>query len=261
LPMVRPKKHLGQHFLTDVSIAGRIVDAIAAGPGETVLEIGPGKGILTGLLLEKDFRLMAVEVDSEAAQHLREKWPLLKERLVEKDFLRVNLDEITGGSFHVIGNFPYNISSQILFRILEYRLRIPSVVCMLQKEVASRIASPPCSREYGILSVLLQTWYRTEQLFTVKPGSFFPAPKVTSGVLRLTRNHTAQLPCNEKLYFRLVKTAFNQRRKMLRNSLKSIILNLDFHHELMDKRPEQLDVSQFIELTCQVEAALKTMES
>ncbi|RPI44620.1 MAG: 16S rRNA (adenine(1518)-N(6)/adenine(1519)-N(6))-dimethyltransferase, partial [Bacteroidetes bacterium] len=128
---------------------------------------------------------------------------------------------------------------------------------MLQKEVADRIASPPCSREYGILSVLLQTWYVTEQLFTVKSGSFFPAPKVTSGVLRLTRNLTGRLPCDEKLYFRLVKTAFNQRRKMLRNSLKSILLNLDFRHDMMDKRPEQLDVNQFIELTCQVEAALK----
>ena len=256
--MVRPKKHLGQHFLTDVSIAGRIVDALPARPGDTVVEIGPGTGILTGLLMEKDIRLIAVEVDSEAARHIREKWPSMKERLVEEDFLRADLAQLTGGNFHVIGNFPYNISSQILFRILDHRLQIPSVVCMLQKEVANRIASPPGTREYGIPSVLLQTWYRIEHLFSVKPGSFFPPPKVTSGVVRLTRNRMVHLPCDEKLYFRLVKTVFNQRRKMLRNSLRSILLNLDLHHELMDKRPEQLDIPQFIDLTCRVGSLLGT---
>ena len=252
--MVRPKKHLGQHFLTDLSIAERIVGALDTKPGDTVIEIGPGTGVLTGPLLEKDIRLLPVEIDPESAIHLKKRWPSLEKLLIEEDFLKLNIEAYTSDPFHVIGNFPYNISSQILFRVLEYRQRIPSVVCMLQKEVANRIASPPGSREYGILSVLLQAYFDIQYLFTVKPGSFFPPPKVTSGVIRLTRNSTFSLQCDEKLFFLVVKSTFNHRRKMIRNSLKSILLNLDSDFELLSKRPEQLGVPEFIELTRWVES-------
>jgi len=252
--MVRPKKHLGQHFLTDPSIAGRIVDALHVPSGDTVLEIGPGTGVLTELLLKKDIRLLPVEIDPESVVHLKQKWPALEERIIEKDFLKMEINEHITGPFHIIGNFPYNISSQIFFRVLDYRQQVPTVVCMLQKEVASRIASPPGSRAYGILSVLLQAYYNIESLFTVKPGSFFPPPKVTSGVIRLSRNQTVRLSCDEKLFFKVVKTTFNQRRKMIRNSIKSILLNLDSDFELLSKRPEQLGVPEFIELTNWVES-------
>ena len=252
--MVRPKKHLGQHFLTDPSIACRIVDALKFNSGDTVVEIGPGKGILTGPLLEKEIRLIPVEIDSESVVYLKQHWPMLEDLILEEDFLKMNIDEHLKGPFHVIGNFPYNISSQIFFRVLENRQRVPSVVCMIQKEVASRIASPPGSKEYGILSVLLQSYYKIEYLFSVKPGSFFPPPKVTSGVIRLNRNNTFALPCDEKLFFKVVKTTFNQRRKMIRNSIKSILLNLDSDFQLLSKRPEQLGVSEFIELTNWVES-------
>lgn len=252
--MVRPKKHLGQHFLTDPSIAGRIVDALQFHPGDTVLEIGPGTGVLTGLLLGKDIRLLPVEIDPESVAHLEQAWPLLKDRIIAIDFLKMDIQAHVQGPFHIIGNFPYNISSQIFFRALEHRQEIRSVVCMIQKEVAGRIASPPGSREYGILSVFLQAYFNIESLFTVKPGSFFPPPRVTSGVIRLTRNQTVRLNCDEKLFFRVVKTTFNQRRKMIRNSIKSILLNLDSDHVLLSRRPEQLGVPEFIELTNWVES-------
>jgi len=247
--MVRPKKHLGQHFLTDHSIANRIVDSLNVPSGATVMEIGPGTGILTGSLLEKDIRLVPVEIDHESVVFLKQKWPILEKRIIEADVLKMDLTKHITGPFHVIGNFPYNISSQIFFRVLEYRQQVPTVVCMIQKEVANRIASPPGSKEYGILSVLLQAYYDIAYLFTVKPGSFFPPPKVTSGVIRLTRNSTSSLPCNEKLFVKVVKTTFNQRRKMIRNSIKSILLNLDSESELLSKRPEQLGVDEFVELT------------
>lgn len=247
--MVKPKKHLGQHFLTDPAIAARIVDSLQFEPGDTVVEIGPGTGVLTALLLEKDLRLKPVEIDHESVVHLEERWPVLREMIIEADFLRMSVDNHLDGPFHIIGNFPYNISSQIFFRILEYRQQVPSVVCMLQQEVAARIASPPGSRTYGILSVLLQAYFRIETLFSVKPGSFFPPPRVTSGVIRLTRNHLSHLPCNEQLFFKVVKATFNQRRKMIRNSIKSILLNLDDDYDLLSKRPEQLGVPGFIELT------------
>jgi 16S rRNA (adenine1518-N6/adenine1519-N6)-dimethyltransferase len=252
--MVRPKKHLGQHFLTDPSIAARIVNSLQAPSGDTVLEIGPGTGVLTELLLEKEIRLLPVEIDHESVAHLKQKWPALEDRIIEKDFLKMNLSDHVSGPFHIIGNFPYNISSQIFFRTLEYRQQVTSVVCMIQKEVAMRIASPPGSREYGILSVLLQAYYNIEYLFSVKPGSFFPPPKVTSGVIRLSRNQTVSLSCDEKLFIKVVKSTFNQRRKMIRNSIKSILLNLDSDHELLTKRPEQLGVPEFIELTNWVES-------
>jgi 16S rRNA (adenine1518-N6/adenine1519-N6)-dimethyltransferase len=256
--MVHPKKHLGQHFLTDPSIAGKIVDALNTGPADTVMEIGPGTGMLTGPLLEKDIQLLLVEIDSDSVAHLANKWPGLEDRILVEDFLKMNLDKHVSGPFHIIGNFPYNISSQIFFRILEYRQRIPSVVCMVQKEVADRIASPAGNKQYGILSVLLQAFFNIEGLFTVKPGSFFPPPKVYSGVIRLTRNQVLDLPCDEKLFFRVVKAVFNQRRKMIRNSIKTILLNLDSDFELLSLRPEQLDVSGFIKLTQWVESQLRS---
>jgi 16S rRNA (adenine1518-N6/adenine1519-N6)-dimethyltransferase len=252
--MVRPKKYLGQHFLTDHSIANRIVDALQVHPGDTVVEIGPGTGILTGNLLEKKIQLIPVEIDHESVVHLRQKWPFLEQHIIEADFLKIDITNLIPAPFHIIGNFPYNISSQIFFRILEHRLQVNSVVCMIQKEVAGRIASPPGSREYGILSVLLQAYYDIESLFSVKPGSFFPPPKVNSGVIRLTRNRTIKLPCDEILFFKVVKTTFNQRRKMIRNSIKSILLNLESENELLSQRPEQLGVSEFIELTNWVES-------
>lgn len=256
--MVRPKKHLGQHFLTDRSIAGRIVGALQVNPGDTVLEIGPGTGVLTGLLLEKDIHLLPVEIDPESVTHLKQAWPELEDRIIAMDFLKMDIRAHAGGPFHIIGNFPYNISSQIFFRALEHRQDIRSVVCMIQKEVAGRIVSPPGSREYGILSVLLQAFFQIESLFTVKPGSFFPPPKVTSGVIRLTRNGTIRLDCNEELFFQVVKSTFNQRRKMIRNSIKSILLNLNSDHYLLDRRPEQLGVPEFIELTNWVESQEKS---
>ena len=254
--MVKPKKRLGQHFLTDQTIARRIVDALDPKTGETVFEVGPGTGILTGYLLEKEIRLLPVEIDPESSIHLKQKWPELNDQLIEADFLKLDIDQYTTDKFHVIGNFPYNISSQIFFRVLEFRSRIPSVVCMIQKEVAERIASPPGSKAYGILSVLLQAYYEIQYLFSVKPGSFFPPPKVTSGVIRLTKNSTTILPCDEQLFVKVVKCTFNQRRKMIRNSLKSILLHLDEDFELLSKRPEQLGVPEFIKLTNWVESQL-----
>jgi 16S rRNA (adenine1518-N6/adenine1519-N6)-dimethyltransferase len=252
--MVRPKKQLGQHFLTDPTIASRIVRALETDPGDPVVEVGPGTGILTGPLLERDIRLFPVEVDPESTRYLKNRWPGLSESLIEKDFLQVDLEELVPGTLHIIGNFPYNISSQILFRILEYRQKVDKVVCMLQKEVAERISASPGNKDYGILSVLLQAYFQVELLFRVKPGSFFPPPRVQSAVIRLKRNQTSSLPCNEQLFFRLVKTTFQQRRKMIRNSIQSILLHLDHSFELLSRRPEQLNVEEFIELTQWVES-------
>lgn len=247
--MVRPKKYLGQHFLTDRRIAARIVEALHAGPHEVVVEVGPGTGVLTGLLLEKEISLVPVEIDRESVEFLSKEWPEVKNTLIEGDFLALDLGSVSAGKIHIIGNFPYNISSQIFFHILKYRHQVASVVCMLQKEVAARIVSSPGKKDYGILSVLLQAFFKGSYLFHVKSGSFHPPPAVDSGVIRLERNRTERLPCDEALFFRVVKTVFNQRRKMIRNSIRPILLNLDCDHELLTKRPEQLDVKQFIELT------------
>lgn len=254
--MVRPKKHLGQHFLTDPAIAKRIVDTLSVQADDPVVEVGPGTGVLTEWILEKDLRFFPVEIDEESVQHLKARWPELEGVLVEGDFLKLDLEQFPGEKLHIIGNFPYNISSQIFFKVLENRQRVDSVVCMLQKEVAERICSPHGSKKYGILSVLLQAYYNIDYLFSVKPGSFHPPPKVTSGVIRLKRNQLKALPCNEELFVRVVKAVFNQRRKMIRNSIQSILLNLDSQYELLSKRPEQLNVQQFIELSSWVELQL-----
>lgn len=252
--MVRPKKHLGQHFLTDPGIAQRIVGALRSQPADAVVEVGPGTGVLTEWLLEKNISFIPVEIDTESVVHLLARWPQLDGILVEGDFLKLDLDQFPGKKIHLIGNFPYNISSQIFFKVLENRQRIDSVVCMLQKEVAQRITSPHGTKNYGILSVLLQAYYNIEYLFSVKPGSFHPPPKVISGVIRLERNDQQTLACDEDLFRRVVKAVFNQRRKMIRNSIQSILLHLDGESELLSKRPEQLEVQQFIELTNWVES-------
>ena len=244
--MVRPKKHLGQHFLTDPSVAKRIVDSLQIQEAHNVLEIGPGKGVLTKFLLDKNINLKVVEIDTESVRYLKGEYPDLQ--IIDGDFLRMDLSEIFDGKeFSVIGNFPYNISSQILFKILENRKCIQSSVGMFQKEVARRICSDKGNKEYGILSVLTQAVYDCSYLFSVNEGVFFPPPKVKSGVLRLNRKPD-QL--SEESYLKLgklVKMAFNQRRKQMRNSL-SAMLPQNFSHEMLSGRPEQYHFSEFIKL-------------
>lgn len=247
---VRAKKHLGQHFLRDLHAARRIADLLSGHGGyRKVLEIGPGTGVLTQFLLEnKSIELHAVEVDRESVQYLNIHFPELTPRLRSADFLRMNLAEFSAEPFAVVGNFPYNISSQIFFKILEDVNRVPEVVCMLQKEVAQRLAAPPGNKDYGILSVLLQAWYDIEYAFTVPPGAFDPPPKVQSGVIRLKRNAVTNLGCDPVKFKQVVKTAFNQRRKTLRNALKPLNANLP-DHPLLDLRAERLGVGEFVELT------------
>ena len=249
---VRPKKQLGQHFLHDQRIARNIVDALTGWKGyEQVLEVGPGMGVLTKYLMADDkYPLQLVELDRESVAYLHANYPALEGRVHYADFLKVDLGQLMNGSFAIIGNFPYNISSQIFFKVLEYRQQIPEVVGMVQKEVAQRIAEPPGSKTYGILSVLLQTFYTIEYLFSVSPGVFTPPPKVQSAVLRLKRNEREELPCSEKLFFAVVKQAFSTRRKTLRNALKSLNLPEPVQQwPLLDKRAEQLSVEDFISLT------------
>ena len=244
-----PKKSLGQHFLNDRHIAEKIVSSLKADGIRRVIEVGPGTGALTPLLLKEErFDCSFVEIDTEAAEYLKIKFPEIKDKLIVADFLRLPLENFAENEqLAIIGNFPYNISTQIFFRILDYRSIVKEAVGMLQKEVAERIAAPPGTKTYGITSVLLQAFYDIEYLFTVHEHVFTPPPKVKSGVIRLTRNKVEILPCNEALFFRIVKTAFNQRRKMLGNSLKSLLNNKN--SPLLTKRPEQLSVNEFIELT------------
>lgn len=257
---VRPKKQLGQHFLNDKNIAQRIVDSLQAKRSDTVLEVGPGMGILTSALLERFGEgLFAIDVDQESVDYLKMNFPALGERLLLADFLRFDLLKITSGKLAVIGNFPYNISSQIFFKVIENRQQIPEVVGMVQREVAQRICEPPGSRTYGVLSVLLQAYYNIEYLFTVSEGVFSPPPKVKSAVIRLTRNGTEKLSCNEKLFQRVVKAGFNQRRKMLRNSIKSGFQGFSGEHPMLSKRPEQLSVAEFVELANFVEENIATL--
>ncbi len=256
---VRPKKFLGQHFLKDLNIAQAIADTVDACPNLPILEVGPGMGVLTQFLVKKGRLVKVVEVDFESISYLIENYPELEENIIEDDFLKMNLDRLFNGQpFVLTGNYPYNISSQIFFKMLEYKELIPCCTGMIQKEVAERIAEGPGSKKYGILSVLIQAWYDVEYLFTVNENVFNPPPKVKSAVIRMTRNETTDLGCNEKLFKRIVKTTFNQRRKTLRNSIKPI-LGKDcplYTEDIFNKRPEQLSVQEFVALTNKVEQAL-----
>jgi 16S rRNA (adenine1518-N6/adenine1519-N6)-dimethyltransferase len=247
--MIKPKKHLGQHFLNDENIARKIIGFLPDGT-INVVEIGPGTGILTKYILQnKNISSFFLEIDPESVRFLHQTYPEIKGRLINADILEYNLSLIPA-PFTIIGNFPYNISTQILFKVIEYRKVIPEVIGMFQKEVAERVASPPGSKKYGILSVLLQAYYDIEYLFTVSENVFYPPPKVKSGVIRLRRNNIERLECDEGLFFRVVKTAFNQRRKTLRNALKSLnISGPGTLPALMEKRAEQLSVADFVSLT------------
>src|SRR5574344_2344968 len=249
MTLVRAKKHLGQHFLKDLSIAQRIADSLPEGCVLPVLEIGPGMGVLSQFLLQNhQITFKAVEIDRESVDYLHVKFPEMD--VIEGDFLKMDIAPLFDGKpFAIIGNFPYNISSQIFFRVLENRDRIPYVVGMIQKEVAERIAAPHGNKTYGITSVLLQSFYTIEYLFTVNEHVFDPPPKVKSAVIRLSRNNVQKLNCNETLFVRTVKTAFNQRRKTLRNSLKPLLNGLPTPEPIFNLRPEQLSVSDFIFLT------------
>lgn len=253
---VTAKKHLGQHFLKDESIAKDIADTLNLEGYEDVLEIGPGMGVLTKYLLEKEINTYVIEIDTESVTYLDANYPKLKDKIISKDFLKYNINEIfEGKQFAIIGNFPYNISTQIVFRTLEYRHQIPEFAGMFQKEVAERICEKKGTKAYGILSVLVQAFYDAEYLFTVDEHVFNPPPKVKSGVLRLRRKADYSLPCSEKLFFTVVKTAFQQRRKTLRNSLKTLNLSDQLREdEVFNLRPEQLNVAQFIALTQKIEA-------
>ena len=257
--LVKPKKFLGQHFLRDLGIASDIADTVDTCPELPVLEVGPGMGVLTQFLMKKEREVKVVELDFESVAYLKENFAALEGHIIEDDFLKLRLENIFDGKpFVLTGNYPYNISSQIFFKMLDYKDLIPCCTGMIQKEVAERIAAGPGSKTYGILSVLIQAWYKVEYLFTVHEHVFNPPPKVKSAVIRMTRNETTDLGCDEKLFKLIVKTTFNQRRKTLRNSIASI---LDKSHPLsadpiFNKRPEQLSVQEFVDLTNRVEAAL-----
>lgn len=248
---VRPKKFLGQHFLKDLTIAKQIADTIDGFPNLPVVEVGPGMGVLTQYLLEKTNPVTVVEIDRESVPYLHEHFPALGDNIIEGDFLELNLEEILEGQICVIGNYPYNISSQILFKVLDHKEKVVCCTGMFQKEVAERVTAKPGGKTYGILSVLLQAWYDVEYLFTVSEKVFDPPPKVKSAVIRLVRNDRKTLNCDEKLFKTVVKTAFNQRRKMLRSSLKSLLGkdNSIYSNSLFTERPERLSVAQFEELT------------
>jgi len=262
MKLVKPKKNLGQHFLTDLSIAKRIADTVDACPEVPVLEIGPGMGVLTQYLVEKPRVVKAVEIDAESVAYLYERFPKLHENILGEDFLQMDLTQIFDGKqFVLTGNYPYDISSQIFFKMLDYKDLIPCCTGMIQREVALRMAAAPGSKAYGILSVLTQAWYDVEYLFTVDENVFNPPPKVKSAVIRMTRNDVTDIGCDEQLFKRVVKTVFNQRRKMLRVSLRQIFNNGKptdgfYEQDIMTKRPEQLSIPQFVELTNMVEEQL-----
>lgn len=256
MKQVRPKKNLGQHFLTDLNIARRIADTVDAYPDVPVLEVGPGMGVLTQYLAEKARPLKVVEIDKESVEYLNAKYPRLADNIIGEDFLQMDLTKVFDGQpFVLTGNYPYDISSQIFFKMIDNRNLIPCCTGMIQREVALRMASQPGNKQYGILSVLIQAWYDVEYLFTVDEGVFNPPPKVKSAVIRMTRNSTEHLGCDENLFKRIVKAVFNQRRKMLRVSLRQVCPNAPaafFQQPIMTSRPEQLSIPQFIELTNQV---------
>jgi 16S rRNA (adenine1518-N6/adenine1519-N6)-dimethyltransferase len=263
MKQVRPKKNLGQHFLIDLNIAKRIADTVDACPELPVLEVGPGMGVMTQFLVEKPRPLKVVEIDRESVAYLNEHFPKLRENILGEDFLRMDLQGVFGGQqFVLTGNYPYDISSQIFFKMLDNKDLIPCCTGMIQHEVALRIASEPGNKQYGILSVLIQAWYDVEYLFMVEPGVFNPPPKVQSAVIRMTRNKVTDLGCDEQLFKRVVKTVFNQRRKMLRVSLRQIFTGDHparqefFECEIMTRRPEQLSIPEFVELTNMVKEEL-----
>ena len=273
--LVKPKKFLGQHFLTDLGIARDIADTVDACPDIPVLEVGPGMGVMTQYLIQKPRTVKVVEIDFESVAFLRKNFLSLEENIIEDDFLKMHLDRVFDGQpFVLTGNYPYNISSQIFFKMLEYKDLIPCCTGMIQKEVAERIAASPGNKSYGILSVLIQAWYSVEYLFTVHEHVFNPPPKVKSAVIRMTRNDTSSLGCDEQLFRRVVKTTFNQRRKTLRNNIRPLLNELDvecakrgcpipdhsafLQAEIFNKRPEQLSVQQFVELTNSVAREYKT---
>lgn len=270
MKLVRPKKFLGQHFLKDLSVARAIADTVDACPDLPILEVGPGMGVLTQYLLPKGRELKVAEIDFESVAYLRTHFPELGDGIVEDDFLKMHLEHLfQGRSFVLTGNYPYNISSQIFFKMLDYKDIIPCCTGMIQKEVGERLAACPGNKTYGILSVLVQLWYDVDYLFTVEPGVFNPPPKVQSAVVRLKRNNLTQCPCDEALFRRVVKTTFNQRRKMMRGSLRSLLaqianerkLQKDYSNfltlPLLTQRPEQLSVQDFITLTQAIDQEFK----
>src|ERR1700755_2985524 len=257
MSLVRAKKHLGQHFLTDKNIAAKIVDSLQLTADYTeVLEVGPGMGILSDFLLQKaNLQTYLIDIDKESYEFLQKKYPQLGERLINDDFLEMDFGKVFHEPFGIIGNFPYNISSQILFKVLDNPQQVVEVVGMFQKEVAERCTAKPGSKEYGILSVFLQAYYKVEYLFTVKAGVFNPPPKVLSAVIRLTRNEVQQWDCDEKLFWQVVKAGFNQRRKTLRNAVSSLINKEKMGDEpLLELRAERLTVADFVNITKQITA-------
>ena len=259
--LVKPKKFLGQHFLKDLSIAKDIADTVNVCPDLPILEVGPGMGVLTQFIMQKNRPVKVVELDYESVAYLRENFPALEDNIIEDDFLKLNLEKLFDGKpFVLTGNYPYNISSQIFFKMLDYKDLIPCCTGMIQKEVAERIAAGPGSKTYGILSILIQAWYKVEYLFTVHEHVFNPPPKVKSAVIRMTRNETKELGCNEQLFKQIVKTTYNQRRKTLRTSISPILekVNPLSAYPIFNKRPEQLSVQDFIDLTNRVEEALNS---
>lgn len=266
MKLVKPKKNLGQHFLTDLDIARRIADTVDACPDIPVLEIGPGMGVLTQYLVQKPREVKAVEIDKESVAYLHATYPSLRDNIIGEDFLRMDLNTIFDGKpFVLTGNYPYDISSQIFFKMLDFKELIPCCTGMIQREVALRMAAQPGNKTYGILSVLMQAWYDVEYLFTVDENVFNPPPKVKSAVIRMTRNKVEHLDCNEVFFKRLVKTVFNQRRKMLRVSLRQIFQGYKpsetfLAQEVMTKRPEQLSIAEFVDLTNLVEAELQNKQ-
>lgn len=259
MPAVKPKKFLGQHFLTDLKVASNIADTVDACPDVPVLEVGPGMGVLTQYILKKDRPFKVVEIDRESVPYLQEHFPELGDNIIEADFLQLDLNTVFDGKpFVLTGNYPYNISSQIFFKMVEHKELIPCCTGMIQKEVAERMAAKPGSKTYGVLSVLIQAWYDVEYLFTVHENVFNPPPKVKSAVIRLTRNKKENLGCDEALFRRIVKTVFTMRRKMMRNGMKQIVGKDSplLNDPIFNLRPEQLSVEDFINLTNRVKEAL-----
>lgn len=251
MSLVRAKKHLGQHFLTDKNIAQKIVESLRPANSYTeVLEVGPGMGVLTDFLVKKtEYKTSLIDIDGESIEFLHKKYPEIGERIIHGDFLEMDFSKVFNSQFAIIGNFPYNISSQIIFKIIDNRDLVPEMVGMFQKEVGERVAAKPGGKEYGILSVLSQAFYKIEYLFTVKPGVFNPPPKVNSGVIRLTRKENTTLGCDEKLFFQVVKAAFNQRRKQLRNALSQFQPKGKIDETTLELRAEKLTVEDFVKIT------------